>query len=60
MNAQDQFKLLKRIEELLGQALVAAGQLPGGLPLTKKIIDAKQLAEAWRSDQEAELPEPAY
>jgi hypothetical protein len=56
MNAADQFKLLKRIDELIGQALVAAGQLPGAAPLTKKLIDAKLLAEAWRSDQEAELP----
>jgi hypothetical protein len=57
VNAQDQFKLLNRIEELLDQAMFAAGQLPGGKPLTTKIIDAKLLAEAWRSDQEAELPE---
>ena len=59
MNAHDQLRLLKRIDELLGQAMIAAGQLPGGKPLTKKLIDAKLLAEAWRCDQEAELPEAA-
>lgn len=58
MKAQDQWKLLDRIDQWLGQSLIAAGQLPGGQPLTKKLIDTKRLVEAWKSDQEAELPEP--
>jgi hypothetical protein len=59
MNAENQFRLLKRVEDHLSEALVAASQLPGGAPLKKKISDALVTATAWRSDQEAELPEEA-
>lgn len=57
MNARDQYRVLKRIEEELQHATVLAGQLPGGQPLIKKILDAERLVSAWRCDQEAELPD---
>lgn len=57
MTAQDQYRLLTRIESFLNDAELAAGQLPGGKPLIEKIADALRLASAWRCDQEAELPE---
>jgi hypothetical protein len=57
-SAQDQYRLLTRIESSLNDAQLAAGQLPGGKPLLDKIADALRLASAWRCDQEAELPEP--
>jgi hypothetical protein len=57
LTATAQLELLKRIEANLADAKLAAGQLPGGQPLLKKLVDAESLASAWRWDQEAELPE---
>ena len=54
MTAQDQLRLLRRIESLLADAKLAAGQLPGGRPLIEKINDAQRLSDAWRWDQEGE------
>jgi hypothetical protein len=59
MNATDQLRLLKRIENNLSDAITAARQLPGGDPLTDKLAAAISLASAWRYDQEAEVqPNP--
>lgn len=56
MNATDQYHLLRRIENALSDAQIAASQLPGAKPLREKLADAERLASAWRRDQEAELP----
>jgi hypothetical protein len=52
MKAEDQLLLLKRIEAALEDAQLAAAQLPGGWPLERKLLDALQLSNAWRCDQE--------
>jgi hypothetical protein len=56
MNAKDQYRILKRVEHDLTFLVAHANQLPGADPLIKKLLDARRLAEAWRCDQEAELP----
>ncbi len=55
MTAADQVRVLKRIDDLLLQALASVGQLPACEPLRASLAHAERIASAWLSDQRAEI-----